>query len=631
MMANSFLEDNLHQHLLNIEGLQLSAMDANPEAIGELVKSLSEAQSMTKRCISQGSLTRRTLAFARSIACVGKALANHLLGIEQINSDVGTKRRAEMEAAMERLSLENSSTISSSTDSASSEVAHSIMKSEASPTTLANPSNAGDAALNPKADSFESSTSAPEICTKKRPTHISQSYEWLLAHLHNPYPTVSVKKRIASEAGVSVKTIEDWFTNTRRRIGWTSIVQKHFRNSRSEAIDCALSVLNGERARQPFKPEQYEALLAMKASALSLFEKLDEGNEAIESIEAVIKRSKTVVQKESGQKMDGTSEMFLLSEKRSVGGVTNSSTSGMSIKQRYSRKRRYSIDGGHAQDETCRSMRPSKRKRSSPVSKHTNDSLASFPSVESSSLPSNSGQSNITDYASSPTISKDCPRSSRKRTSASLVEDEPTDKYDVPLAKKFRESDPKGLVERLDLNFSDNLTHNEGSYTSSAISSDGTDGSMTSSPSSSLLTVLDESIEGSSPSPPNDACTSAAFNFKDLFDLPDMPTFTWDGSDILPPSFEPIPLSADFSVSHLELNDDPSHCLPGLADSDSSWLSSLEFNICSESKLDSLAQISTNVQQPESDAALFSDFFQDFFCSQDNLRSDHSGGKTEEL
>ncbi|KLO20649.1 hypothetical protein SCHPADRAFT_991979 [Schizopora paradoxa] len=68
-------------------------------------------------------------------------------------------------------------------------------------------------------------------------------HDWLLAHLHNPYPTASVKQTLAGELGVSTKVINDWFTNHRRRIGWASICKRRFENDRFKMVDYAYRIL----------------------------------------------------------------------------------------------------------------------------------------------------------------------------------------------------------------------------------------------------------------------------------------------------------------------------------------------------------------------------------------------------
>lgn len=41
---------------------------------------------------------------------------------------------------------------------------------------------------------------------------------WLMQHWWNPYPKEEEKKRLASQASLSLKQVDNWLTNARRRI-----------------------------------------------------------------------------------------------------------------------------------------------------------------------------------------------------------------------------------------------------------------------------------------------------------------------------------------------------------------------------------------------------------------------------
>ncbi|KAI6136318.1 hypothetical protein F5141DRAFT_1073813 [Pisolithus sp. B1] len=103
------------------------------------------------------------------------------------------------------------------------------------------------------------------------PDYLSSTYKWLLANLHNPYPTVEVKEDIASRAGCSVAAINSWFISVRKRIGWTAICRDHFRNCRADAVDAAYRALVREDPCQALSSEIAQAFLAMKMTAEGLY------------------------------------------------------------------------------------------------------------------------------------------------------------------------------------------------------------------------------------------------------------------------------------------------------------------------------------------------------------------------
>nr|ADN97188.1 A1 mating-type protein [Phanerodontia chrysosporium] len=76
------------------------------------------------------------------------------------------------------------------------------------------------------------------------PPVISPAYDWILENIQNPYPSASVKSTVALRAGVSVRTISDWFKSVRRHIGWVSLVKQHFNNSRTLAVAAAERVFS---------------------------------------------------------------------------------------------------------------------------------------------------------------------------------------------------------------------------------------------------------------------------------------------------------------------------------------------------------------------------------------------------
>lgn len=71
------------------------------------------------------------------------------------------------------------------------------------------------------------------------PCYQDISHRWLCDNLHNPYPSASTKRSIAELSGVSSKVVGEWFSQARRRIGWTTILKNRFGGNRQLCIDCA--------------------------------------------------------------------------------------------------------------------------------------------------------------------------------------------------------------------------------------------------------------------------------------------------------------------------------------------------------------------------------------------------------
>lgn len=66
---------------------------------------------------------------------------------------------------------------------------------------------------------------------------------WLLKHLDNPYPSISTKRALCKRSGLVMKAVNEWFSHARRRIGWTSLMKRHFKGDRQLTIDCAHRIL----------------------------------------------------------------------------------------------------------------------------------------------------------------------------------------------------------------------------------------------------------------------------------------------------------------------------------------------------------------------------------------------------
>ncbi|KAL5535840.1 hypothetical protein ACEPAF_3934 [Sanghuangporus sanghuang] len=600
MLPKIDLDQWLHDRLLTVEDELVDASNGDPKTMKTFLDRIGEVQRMASRAIAENSLTTRTAALIRSVASMGAALARLTSEVQIAGTAVERKRQSRLQDAMAKLSLNSDpqeihNDRSASSESASTRGSVSTSKRPSAPVILR-------------------ATESSVTDTRSLPPHVLRCYEWLLQNLHDPYPPSTFRSRVSKDTGVSQRTICDWFTNVRRKIGWTAISRRHFSRERTLAVDCARVVLLGEESKVSVCKELQDAFLAMKDMADRLFGDILGPSEAAKHLDDLVTRHSS----KPGHVDQGSSKR-------------PSKTGRQQVKERNSRastrkvlgKRCASSDECIDSDAVCKSSsegRQVKRLRNGSSMNSSNPRDV----VDSSQLHMSPGPM-------IPSNSADSQRSSLKRHLS--------DEEELRSTKHCRSlSDNKVMNDLGTSSEADGL--NSFSFIPSDNTYNTTNDSVTPSPPTTLLTVSDESIGGPLSSPleeaivntcfdPDSSTLTEFFNFKDVVDLPDIAIFTWDGTNILPPSFEPIPLSADFSVSHPELNDDPSHCLPNLVDFDSSWLSSLELNLCPESKLNLSVPSSTNIQEPESDAALFSDFFQEVFCSQ--VRSEQSTGKAGEL
>ncbi|KAF8846028.1 hypothetical protein BDN67DRAFT_1064535 [Paxillus ammoniavirescens] len=103
------------------------------------------------------------------------------------------------------------------------------------------------------------------------PTFIATAYSWLLSNLHNPYPSMEAKTEISRSTGCSMLSLNSWFANARRRMGWTELCRDRFRNCKADAADAAYRALVKEDPQRPLDPELIHAFMVMKVTAEGLY------------------------------------------------------------------------------------------------------------------------------------------------------------------------------------------------------------------------------------------------------------------------------------------------------------------------------------------------------------------------
>ncbi|KAL5494909.1 hypothetical protein ACEPAI_371 [Sanghuangporus weigelae] len=149
---------------------------------------------------------------------------------------------------------------------------------------------------------FKTTTGSPlNQATPKLPATDVHT-RWLIEHLHNPFPPAAVKKELAKSLNMTPKSLDDWFSNARRKIGWIAFSKRHFQGNRSLTLDCTHRVWM-EGKGQMYNEEVLRELEEVKATAQRLYGSSDKANgsetscfaKEIESLEmetAVISKSR---------------------------------------------------------------------------------------------------------------------------------------------------------------------------------------------------------------------------------------------------------------------------------------------------------------------------------------------------
>ncbi|EGO31057.1 A mating type protein [Serpula lacrymans var. lacrymans S7.9] len=111
-----------------------------------------------------------------------------------------------------------------------------------------------------------------ELCDSPGlPPFIAPAYKWLLKNLHDPYPSKEVKQSISHSSGTPTDNVSAWFTNIRRRMGWTALSRTYFHNCRADTLDAAYRVFVQEDPKRQLDPQITHAFMVVKVTAEGLY------------------------------------------------------------------------------------------------------------------------------------------------------------------------------------------------------------------------------------------------------------------------------------------------------------------------------------------------------------------------
>jgi hypothetical protein len=115
------------------------------------------------------------------------------------------------------------------------------------------------------------STASGNSCLSSLPPFIPSAFDWIVRHLDNPYPSNILKASIASNAGVPLRAVTDWFQSIRRHIGWASFCKKRFLGYRSLIIAAAKTFFAHKDEDTALPLDVVSAFLTMKEKLDSLY------------------------------------------------------------------------------------------------------------------------------------------------------------------------------------------------------------------------------------------------------------------------------------------------------------------------------------------------------------------------
>nr|BAO20893.1 homeodomain 1 [Tricholoma matsutake] len=132
---------------------------------------------------------------------------------------------------------------------------------------------------------------APQVSTLPTsvPSYIKPSYEWLLANIHDPYPSIHTRDDIASASGFARKDIDGWFIDARKRIGWNALRKARFSNKRIEIVDAATRFFVEDDPKRPLDPNIELEFAAIETRAKDLYTEKFSESELAAKLDMVVK------------------------------------------------------------------------------------------------------------------------------------------------------------------------------------------------------------------------------------------------------------------------------------------------------------------------------------------------------
>nr|AAZ14947.1 homeodomain mating-type protein [Coprinellus disseminatus] len=85
------------------------------------------------------------------------------------------------------------------------------------------------------------------------PKYLEPALRWLKQNIHNPYPSQAVRNAIAHQTQSALKDIDAWFIDIRKRIGWSCLRYKRFRNRKADIVDAASRFFTNSDPHRPLE------------------------------------------------------------------------------------------------------------------------------------------------------------------------------------------------------------------------------------------------------------------------------------------------------------------------------------------------------------------------------------------
>ncbi|KAF8445585.1 C-terminal domain of homeodomain 1-domain-containing protein [Boletus edulis BED1] len=237
-------DDDLSQRLHFAESDFLIALGSGTTMLASYYQTWSALPDALHTASKTGNVGKETFSLAHSVASRIANLASCFLDIRRGEESSTTSLQRDCDAMLHRMA---------------------VLDLNTNPKPL-QPDNSNDACC---------SRSHPSTTISHAeglpPPFLVAARQWLLENVHNPYPSAEVKAQMAATSSCQISSINSWFINTRRRIGWTTLCREHFSNCRADMIDAAYRALVEEDPQRALSPELRHSFVAMRVAVEDLY------------------------------------------------------------------------------------------------------------------------------------------------------------------------------------------------------------------------------------------------------------------------------------------------------------------------------------------------------------------------
>jgi hypothetical protein len=195
------VDANITKDLLEVEGNLLTSIINGPDALEDFLQSWSALKDRTVKALGQCSLDGPTISLAQSVAQSVTKILDSFIAVEDQADIIQSSLLTEVEGQLRTLTNRPTPLKQSRLDKSTK---------EKKPTEEEDLNHPGDVSL------------------KFLPCK-----QFFLANFSSPYPTLQQKKVMIQGTELTIKSVTDWFTNMRRRSGWSAIMKEHAGNDKT--------------------------------------------------------------------------------------------------------------------------------------------------------------------------------------------------------------------------------------------------------------------------------------------------------------------------------------------------------------------------------------------------------------